>query len=133
MTRHQLINPSDLPDPSGFSYAAKPAHGRTVHLAGITGHHADGTIDDDLVEQFRTACHSVARVISEAGGKPADLVSMTIFTTDIAAYRARPQELGVAYRSVFGKHFPTMALFGIDELFDPAAVVELVCVAVVPD
>lgn len=133
MTRHQLINPSDLPAPSGFSYAAKPGDGRTVHLAGITGHHADGTIDDDLVDQFRTACQSVARVIEEVGGEPADLVSMTIFTTDIATYRARPRELGVAYRSVFGKHFPPMALFGIDALFDPSAVIELVCVAVVPD
>lgn len=133
MSNHQLINPSDLPAPSGFSYAAKTVEGRTVHLAGITGHHADGTIDDDLVDQFRTACQSVAHVITEAGGEPADLVSMTIFTTDIAAYRARPKELGVAYHSVFGKHFPPMALFGIDALFDPSAVVELVCVAVVPD
>lgn len=133
MTRHQLINPSDLPAPSGFSYAARPAEGRTLHLAGITGHHTDGTIVDDLVDQFHTACQSVSRVITEAGGEPGDLVSMTIFTTDIASYRARPEELGVAYRSVFGKHFPPMALFGIDELFDPAAVVELVCVAVVPD
>lgn len=133
MSRHQLINPSDLPPPSGFSYAAKTAAGRTVHLAGLTGHHADGSLDVDLVDQFRAACRLVAHVIGEAGGEPGDLVSMTIYTTDIDIYRARGKDLGVAYQSVFGKHYPPMALFGIDELFDPAALVELVCVAVVPD
>jgi hypothetical protein len=34
---------------------------------------------------------------------------------------------------VFGRHYPPLALFGIDELFDPSAFVELVCLAVVPD
>lgn len=132
MSRHELFDPSDLPPPSGFSYAAKAAEGRALHLAGLTGHHGDGSIDPDLVDQFRTACESVAHVIAEAGGEPTDLISMTIFTTDIAAYRARMGELGVAYRSVFGRHYPPMALIGIDELFDPVALVELLCVAVVP-
>lgn len=133
MSRHELINPSDLPQPSGFSYAAKAAVGRTLHLAGVIGVHADGSIDEDLVDQFHTACESVAHVIAEAGGTPGDLVSMIIFTTDVGAYRARTKELGVAYRSVFGKHYPPMALFGISELFDAGALLELVCVAVVPD
>ena len=31
----------------------------------------------------------------------------------------------------FGKHYPAMALFGVTGLFDPAAMVELVGVAVV--
>jgi enamine deaminase RidA (YjgF/YER057c/UK114 family) len=132
LSRHELFNPADLPSPSGFSYAAKPGPGRTVHLAGLTGQHADGSIDDDLVDQFRTACQSVARVIAETGGEPGDLVSMTIFTTDIAGYRERLEELGVAYRSVFGRHYPPMALLGIHELFDPVAMVELLCVVVVP-
>jgi enamine deaminase RidA (YjgF/YER057c/UK114 family) len=133
LTRHELSNPSDLPPPSGFSYAAKHGSGRMVHLAGLTGHHADGSIDDDLVDQFRAACQSVARVIAESGGEPDDLVSMTIFTVDVGGYRDRLGELGVAYRSVFGRHYPPMSLLGIEELFDPAALVELVCVAVVPD
>jgi enamine deaminase RidA (YjgF/YER057c/UK114 family) len=49
----------------------------------------------------------------------------------MATYRAHPKELGAAYRDVFGKHYPPMALFGIEELFDPRARVELVCVAVI--
>jgi enamine deaminase RidA (YjgF/YER057c/UK114 family) len=133
MTRHRFLDPEGLPPPVGFSYGALAADGRTLHIAGLTGHASDGSIDDDLVEQFATACGSVARVIEAAGGQPSDIVSMTIFTTDIEAYRAQLGPIGERYRRVFGRHYPPMALFGIEELFDPRARVELVCVAVVPE
>lgn len=132
MSRHHLFDPTDMPPASGFSYGALSGGGRVLHIAGITGHHTDGSIGADLVGQFGKACESVVRVIAETGGDPTDLVSLIIYTTDLAAYRARLEELGVAYRDVFGKHYPPMALFGIDELFDPEALVELVAVAVVP-
>lgn len=133
MTRHHLFDPEDMPPASGFSYGALSKGGHLLHIAGITGHGSDGSIDVDLVDQFGEACAGVARVITEAGGRPADLVSLMIYTTDIETYRARPNELGVAYRDVFGKHYPPMALFGVSELFDPRALVELVGVAVVPE
>jgi enamine deaminase RidA (YjgF/YER057c/UK114 family) len=132
MSRHDLVNPPGMAPATGFSYGALAAEGSLFHLAGITGHREDGSIDEALVDQFRAACESVAKVIGEAGGSPSDLLSMTIFTSDIEAYRAQPRELGEAYRSVFAKHYPPMALFGISELYDPKALVELVCVAVVP-
>jgi enamine deaminase RidA (YjgF/YER057c/UK114 family) len=58
---------------------------------------------------------------------------LTIYTTDIAGYRDDLSPIGGAYRAVFGKHYPPMALIGVSELFDPEAKVELVGVAVVPD
>ena len=133
MSRHHLFNPEGMPPASGFSYGALSDAGRVLHIAGITGHAADGSIDIDLVDQFGSACAGVAHVIAEAGGSPSDLVSLTIYTTDIETYRARPKELGVSYREVFGRHYPPMALFGVSELFDPRALVELVGVAVVPE
>jgi enamine deaminase RidA (YjgF/YER057c/UK114 family) len=133
LSRHRLFNPDGMPPAVGFSYGAVAGEGRLLHIAGMTGHRADGTIDEELVEQFAAACASVARVVEEAGAEATDVISMTIYTTDIDGYRNQLGELGVAYRAVFGKHYPTMALLGIGELFDPAAKVELVCVAVVPD
>lgn len=133
MTRHHLFDPAGMSPAMGFSYGALADQGRLLHIAGLTGHAVDGSISEDLVDQFAAACTSVARVIVEGGGEPEDLVSMTIFTTDVGAYRKRLGDLGVAYRAVFGKHYPPMALFGVAELFDPKAKVELLCVAVVPD
>jgi len=58
---------------------------------------------------------------------------MTIYTSAMEDYRKNLRAIGVSYRNVFGKHFPPMALIGVSELFDSKALVELVCVAVVPD
>jgi len=132
MSRHQFLNPEDLAPASGFAHGALSGAGRTLYIAGQTGHYQDLTVDDRLLDQFAQACRSVAAVIEEAGGEPEDLVSMTIYTTDLQGYRDQLGPIGAAYRDVFGKHFPAMALIGVSELFDPAAKVELVCIAVVP-
>jgi enamine deaminase RidA (YjgF/YER057c/UK114 family) len=131
MSRHHLFDPDGLTPPYGFSHGALSAVGRTLYIAGQTGHHPDLSIDDGLVEQFAQACRAVARVIEEAGGEPEDLVSLTIYTSQIDSYRENLGPIGAAYREVFGRHFPPMALIGVSELFDPRSVVELVGVAVV--
>lgn len=132
MSRHHLFDPEGVAPASGFSYGAVAAQGRLLHIAGITGALADGSIPDGLVEQFGRACGTVARVIADAGGSPDDLVSMTIYTTDVAGYKRALGELGRAYRAVFGRHYPPMALIGVSELFDDDALVELVGIAVIP-
>jgi len=131
MSGHQFLNPEGLAPARGFSHGAVPANGRTLYIAGQTGHHQDMSLDEGLVEQFARACQSVAALITEAGGNPTDLVSMTIYTTDVPGYRESLGPIGEAYRQVFGKHFPPMALIGVAELFDPNAKVELVCTAVI--
>lgn len=131
MSGHHLFNPDGMAPATGFSHGAIPSEGNTLYIAGQTGHYQDSSIDDGLVDQFAQACRSVARVIEEAGGETSDLVSMMIYTTDVQGYRDNLEAIGAAYREVFGKHFPPMALIGVDELVDPEAVVELVCVAVI--
>ena len=132
MSRHELFNPDGMMPAVGFSYGAIAAPGRQLYLAGITGHQEDGSLGETLADQFDAACRSVVRVIEDAGGTADDLVSMTIYTTDVASYRSHLSVLGEAYRDSFGKHYPPMALIGVSELMDPAAMVELICVAVVP-
>ncbi len=132
MTRHHIFNPEGLPEARGFSYGALAAQGQTLYLAGITAERPDGTFPEGMAAQFGEACRRVETVIAEAGGEATDLVSMTIYTTDVAGYKRELPALGAAYREVFGRHFPPIALLGVAELFEAGAVVELVCVAVVP-
>lgn len=133
MSRHHLFDPDGMASAVGFSYGAVTAPGRHLYIAGITAQAEDGSISGDIVDQFGTACAAVAKVVVGAGGTPSDLVSMTIYTTDIEEYLQSLEPLGERYRSVFGRHFPPMALIEVSRLFDPAALVELVCVAVVGD
>jgi enamine deaminase RidA (YjgF/YER057c/UK114 family) len=123
MSRHRIVNPPELGAPSGFSHAVV-ADGRTVHLAGQIG--AGAT----LVEQFDDASRRLLVALRAAGGEPEDLVSLQVFVTDVGAYRAALPAIGQAWRAHFGRHFPAMGLFGVGELFDPDAQVELMGVAV---
>jgi hypothetical protein len=74
-----------------------------------------------------------AVALAAAGGAPRHLVSLHVYTTEVDVYRARLAELGAAYRRHLGRHYVATALFEVAGLFDPAAKVELVGIAVVPD
>jgi enamine deaminase RidA (YjgF/YER057c/UK114 family) len=129
-----MVNPPGLPKPSGFSHAVVAAAGRTVYLAGQTGHRQDGTLaGDGLVDQFDQALANVVQALEGAGASPEHLVRVHIYVTDAADYRERARLLGEAWRRHLGRHFPAVALFQVAGLFDPAARVELVGTAVVPD
>lgn len=130
---HTAVNPDGLPRASGFSHALVASPGRTIYLGGQAAHDRDGKIvGDGIVEQFDKSCANVVVALSSADARPEHLVSMLIYVTDGNTYRARLGELGDVYRHHFGKHYPAIALFEVNSLFDPDAKVELVCTAVVP-
>ena len=103
-----------------------PEGGRVLFVAGQIG------VGGTLAAQFQAALANVAAVVEEAGGTVADVGRLTIYVTDMEAYRGSLAEVGAAYRAVFGKHFPAMALVAVTELVDPRAVVEVEATAVIP-
>lgn len=134
LSPHRLINPSGLAEPVGFSHAVVAAPGRTIYLGGQAGHDSAGAlVPGGLIEQFDRACANVVAALAAAGGAPGDLVQVHIFTTDGHAYRGATRELGAAWRRHFGPHYPAVALFEVTGLFDPAALVELTAIAVIPE
>ena len=131
-TRHRLVKPDGLPPPVGFAHAVVPAAGRTVYLGGQTGHGVDGRlVGDSLLEQLDQALANVALALEAVGGSPGDLVSIQLFVSDAATYRASLREIGEVWRRRLGPHYPAVSLFEVSGLFDPQAVVEVVGVAVV--
>ncbi|HEY9391637.1 MAG TPA: RidA family protein [Mycobacteriales bacterium] len=133
-TPHRIVNPAELPAAVGFAHAVVAEPGRTVYLGGQIGCDPDGVVRaDTLVAQYDLALSNVVTALRAAGGRPGDLVAMTIYTTDLAGYRSSLAGLGQAHRRHLGRHYPATALFGVTGLFEPAALVELVCLAVVPD
>jgi enamine deaminase RidA (YjgF/YER057c/UK114 family) len=131
-TPHEIVNPQSLPRALGFSHAVITKPGRTIYLAGQTAQQADGTVvDGSMTEQFDIAAANVVKALEAAGAHVSDLVSMQIFVTDVAEYRRSSKQIGEAYRRHFGRHYPAIALLEVRRLFDPAAKVELMCVAVI--
>ena len=128
---HEIRNLKDRPPPSGFSHAVIAQAGRTVYLAGQTAQRPDGTIaGGTMAEQFDLAATNVVLALEAAGAHPHDLVSMQIFVTHIDEYLRASKEIGEVYRRHFGRHYPAMALLEVHRLFDPAAKIELMCIAV---
>jgi enamine deaminase RidA (YjgF/YER057c/UK114 family) len=131
-TPHRIVNPDDLPEPIGYAHAVVAAPGRLVFVGGQVGEGPDG-IPDGLPEQMDLACANVVTALRAAGGEPEHVVSLQIFTSDMAGYRAAVREIGQAYRRHFGKHYPAMALLEISGLFETTVKIELVATAVIPD
>ena len=126
---YEIVNPVELGAPRGWNNGMlAPEAGRVLFVAGQIGVRGGRT----LAAQFQAALANVTRVVEEAGGRGADVGRLTIYVTDMKAYRESPAEVGAAYRSVFGKHFPAMALVAVTELVDPRAVVEVEATAVIP-
>jgi enamine deaminase RidA (YjgF/YER057c/UK114 family) len=120
---NRVVNPPELPKPSGFSHAV--VAGSTVYLAGQVGE------GETLVDQFDGAAANLVTALAAAGGDVGDLVSLQVFVVDVPAYRAALPEIGKAWQRHFGKHYPAMGLFGVRELFTPELKVELMGVAVI--
>ena len=133
MTQHRIVMAPELARPSGYSHAVVTAGGQTVYLAGMTSQLPDGSVAGaDFVEQYGIAARNLIAALRAAGARPEHLVSLQIFVTDVAEYRAARPRLREVWRAHFGDHYPAMALLGVRELFDPAALVELMGVAVIP-
>ena len=133
MTPHRLVNPEGMAPASGFSHAVVPTAGRTVYVAGQVAMDAGGTVvGETLAEQFGVALDNVVTALAACDALPEHVVTMTMFTTDIDAYRNGRKEIGAEYVARFGRHFPAMALLGVSELVEPRALIEIVATAVVP-
>jgi enamine deaminase RidA (YjgF/YER057c/UK114 family) len=120
------INPAELGRPSGFSHVVSVPAGRLVFLAGQTALNAQGQIvGSGVVEQFERALGNLLTALRAAGGRPADLVSVTVYLVDLDDYRAHAAEVGEVWRRLVGREYPAMAAVGVHRLWDPAALVEV--------
>jgi enamine deaminase RidA (YjgF/YER057c/UK114 family) len=127
----ERINPSELARPSGFSHAVAAA-GRMVFLAGQTGVDRDGNVaEGGVVPQFERALTNLLTALGAAGGLPSDLVSLTVYLTDMADYQAHAREIGAVWRRLAGTEYPAMAAVGVTRLWLPELLVEIQGIAAV--
>lgn len=99
----------------------------------MIGWNEAGQVADGFVDQVELALRNVVAVLAEAGAGPEHVVRMTWYVKDLEEYRARLKEVGKAYRSVMGKHFPAMSVVGVADLVETGAVVEIETTAVIPN
>lgn len=133
----EIVNPASLGAPRGWNHAMlAPTDGRLLFIAGQVGVEpagAPGAAAEPagFAAQFATALDRVLTVVRAAGGLPTDVGRMTVYVTDLAAYRADRVALGEAWKARFGTHYPAMALVEVKGLVDRGALVEIEATAVI--
>ena len=141
MKRLEIVNPGELGRPSGFSHGlVAPAGARLLFVAGQTapeaGDRESGSAEAAaarMAAQFEAALTRALAVVRAAGGGPGDVARLTVYVTDMEAYRSARPQLGEVWRGSMGQHYPAMALVEVRSLVDPNAVVEIEATAVLPE
>lgn len=130
----EVLQPPGWAKPVGYANGLA-ARGRLIFVAGQVGWNPEtSTVEtDDFVAQAAQALRNVVAVVREGGGASEHVARMTWFVTDKAAYLAALPRLAIAYREVFGRHYPAMSVVVVAELLEPRARVEIEATAVVPE
>ena len=129
---HTFLHPPGWKPAKGFSNGVV-AEGQTIFLAGQVGWNAEQHFEsEDFVAQARQALANIVTLVAEAGGRVEHITRLTWFVLDKQEYLSRLRELGAAYRSVMGKHFPAMTLVQVGALVEDEARLEIEATAVVP-
>jgi enamine deaminase RidA (YjgF/YER057c/UK114 family) len=127
------INPDELAPAVGFSHAVVAEGTKIIFLAGQTAVDATGNIvGETIVEQFRLALSNILIALAAAGGTPAQLAKLTIYSVDPENYRSNSREISVIWKELVGREYPAMALVGVVRLWDLDAQVEIEGIAVIP-
>ncbi|MCU0656871.1 MAG: RidA family protein [Polyangiaceae bacterium] len=128
------VNPPEWPRPRGYANGLVTAGQgeRILFIAGQIGWVNGAFPTDDLVEQFGIALDNVLAVVRAAGGDGRSIARMTVYVTDLDAYRTGLRRLGELWKQKLGRHYPAMALLGVAGLVEPQARVEIEATAVLP-
>ena len=128
----QILLPPGWSRPKGYSNGIL-ASGRMIFVAGQIGWDANGNFtSDDLIEQLKQTLANTLAVLREGGAGPEHVVRMTWFITNKQEYAEKIQKIGEAYRQVFGRHYPAMAVVVVTALMEDRAKIEIETTAVLP-
>jgi enamine deaminase RidA (YjgF/YER057c/UK114 family) len=128
----QILQPPEWARPRGYACGVA-AQGRLVFISGQVGWDGQGRFHStDFVAQSRQALQNVLAVLAEADGRPEHIVRLTWYIVDKQEYLACNKDLGMVYRELMGKHYPSMSVVQVTALMEDLARVEIEATAVVP-
>jgi 2-iminobutanoate/2-iminopropanoate deaminase len=119
----------DIQGQESRSAAVKVKGGTMLFLAGHTASQPRPDADlGNFDAQFKAVFEKIANTLGKAGGNLDDIVSMSVFLTDL---RYTPQFQKMA-KEIFKKNFPAMTFIEVSHLARPQSLMEVQPVAVLP-
>lgn len=129
----QFLQPPGWVQPKGYANGIA-ASGRQIYVGGTVGwNERQEFTSDDISEQTRQTLENIVAVLAQANAGPEHVVRMTWYVTDKQEYLGAAKQIGAAYRSIMGYHFPAMALVQVVALVEDRAKVEIETTAVIPE
>jgi enamine deaminase RidA (YjgF/YER057c/UK114 family) len=124
----QLINPSTLPPPPGYSQLAVASGGDLIVIAGQVALDAQGTVvgPGDFALQATQVFHNLVAALEAAGAGPQHLVKLTTFVTDLSHLAVFRQ---VRDRFLDPARPPASTLVQVTGLFRPEFMIEVEALA----
>ncbi len=122
----QIVAPAALPAPAGRAYSHGVRAGNLLFLAGQTGTDSQPQAGMGRFEaQTRRAFARMQTILEAAGATLDNLVTMTVFITDM-----RYGDEFVRLRGeILQRDFPASALIGVSHLASPDALLEIQAIA----
>ena len=127
----QHFNPPGVWQPFGaFSLAVAQGEGRTLHLKGQVALDPEGRVvgAGDMAAQLRQVLENIRAVLASVGGLPADVISLTHYTTDIEAFMA----CGPIRAEFFAEPYPVTTTVEVRRLYRPELLIEIAAIAEIP-
>ncbi|HEY0746801.1 MAG TPA: Rid family detoxifying hydrolase [Steroidobacteraceae bacterium] len=112
-TERNFITPPGADPKTAAPYSTGVMVGGTFYVAGHLGvDPATGKIPADAEAEARLVMDAVKQTLQSGGLSVADLVSVTIYCTDLDLY----EKFNSVYRSYFHDHYPARAFIGVAKL-----------------
>ncbi len=125
MTRLATVDPESIPRDRDHAHGGK-GWGDLLFVSAQTGRNREGRmVSGDLVEQYAQALDNVLDVVWAAGGKAESVTRLTVYLTDVGAYRRRQKALAEAWRRRLKGHRPALSVLEVAGLVDEEAVVAI--------
>jgi 2-iminobutanoate/2-iminopropanoate deaminase len=98
-----------------------------IYLSGQLSRDSEGRLvgPGDMLEQTRQCIRNMQTVLAAAGGTLDDIVSTTVYTTDMRAFK----EIVQARTEFFVTKLPTSTIVEVNHLADPGLLIEIQAIA----
>src|SRR6202045_4801533 len=121
MSIARAISP-EIPEPAPGTWSNCLVAGGIAYVAGMTA--SGGDLSDEYT-QAKAIFAKIRHLVEAAGGSMADIVTVTIFVTDIS----QREKVWQARREFFTGNFPSSTLVQVAALANPSLKVEIEAVA----